>query len=249
MDVTSGRAGRHANLGAMSEYATVWERLRDYAATQTGPFTTQEVLSWFRRHVPSQANAQTVRTHLRGACWNVDDRHQFASKEPFLTRLDRGMFRRATDAEVAEWPHRKPLARAIGTSVQAPATSRQEPEDEWHTEANVQASVVRHLATTGWSILSVADTATRQRGIDVVATREGTTVGVEVKGYPSARYADPARALEAKITSPTNQSPHWYAQAVLAAMRLRTREPDYRSVIALPDFPRYRDLYTEPPAP
>lgn len=28
-------------------------------------------------------------------------------------------------------------------------------------------------------------------------------------------------------------------------MRLRSREPDWRSVIALPDFPRYRNLHTE----
>jgi len=28
-------------------------------------------------------------------------------------------------------------------------------------------------------------------------------------------------------------------------MRLRGKEPDWRSVIALPDFPRYRDLYAE----
>ena len=28
-------------------------------------------------------------------------------------------------------------------------------------------------------------------------------------------------------------------------MRLRSREPDWRSVVVLPDFPRYRDLYAE----
>ena len=28
-------------------------------------------------------------------------------------------------------------------------------------------------------------------------------------------------------------------------MRLRGKEPTWRSVIALPDFPRYRDLYGE----
>jgi len=37
----------------------------------------------------------------------------------------------------------------------------------------------------------------------------------------------------------------WFAQAVLAAMRLRGKEPGWRSVIALPDFSRYRALHAE----
>ncbi|WP_439330536.1 DUF7669 domain-containing protein [Knoellia aerolata] len=52
-----------------SETLTVWELLQQYSATQSGPFTSQEALSWFRRHAPSKANDRTVRTHLRGACW------------------------------------------------------------------------------------------------------------------------------------------------------------------------------------
>lgn len=115
---------------------------------------------------------------------------------------------------------------------------------EWHTEANVQAALVTALAGEGWRILSVANTATKEHG-DVIASRDGRTVGVEVKGFPSRSYADPARAGEAKRTSPSTQAGHWYSQAVLAAMRLRGKEPSWGSVIALPDFPRYRDLHAE----
>lgn len=116
---------------------------------------------------------------------------------------------------------------------------------EWHTEANVQAALVAALAGEGWRILSVANTATKEHGIDVIASRDGLTVGVEVKGFPSRNYADPARAGEAKRTSPSTQAGHWYSQALLAAMRLRGKEPGWGSVIALPDFPRYRDLHAE----
>lgn len=117
--------------------------------------------------------------------------------------------------------------------------------EEWHTEANVQASVVTALAARGYRVLSVANTATKEHGIDVVATRDGATVGVEVKGYPSRNYADPARASERKKTQPSTQAGHWFAAAVLAAMRLRGKEPGWNSVVALPDFNRYRDLFTE----
>ncbi len=133
--------------------------------------------------------------------------------------------------------------------VDAVRPSNHRPEDsldeEWHQEARVQAAVVTALAGEGWRILSVADTASRARGVDILAVRNGETIGVEVKGYPSRQYADPARSHERKPTAPSNQAGHWYAQAVLAAMRLRSRERDWRSVIALPDFSRYRDLHRE----
>ncbi len=130
-------------------------------------------------------------------------------------------------------------ARETSPAVPAPAAS------EWHTEANVQAALVTAIAADGWRILSVANTATKEQGVDVIAARDGRTIGVEVKGFPSRGYADPARAGEVKRTSPSTQAGHWYAQAVLAAMRLRSKEPDWSSVIALPDFPRYRDLHAE----
>ena len=96
---------------------------------------------------------------------------------------------------------------------------------EWHTEANVQAAVVTALAARGYRILSVANTATKEHGIDVIASHEGKTVAVEAKGFPSKNYADPSRAHEQKRTSPSTQAGHWYSQAVLAAMRLRGKEP------------------------
>jgi Holliday junction resolvase-like predicted endonuclease len=104
---------------------------------------------------------------------------------------------------------------------------------------------VTALATEGWRILAVANTATKEHGIDVVASRGGQTIGIEVKGFPSRQYADPSRAHETKRTSPSTQAAHWYSQAVLAAMRLRGKEPAWRSIIAPPDFPRYRGLHAE----
>jgi hypothetical protein len=146
-------------------------------------------------------------------------------------------------------PHpAQPTARGAQAQPAAPRPRRVTTDlvaGEWHTEANIQAALVTALAGEGWRILSVANTATKEHGIDVIASRAGQTVGVEVKGFPSRGYADPARAGEVKRTSPSTQAGHWYSQAVLAAMRLRGKEPHWRSVIALPDFPRYRDLHAE----
>jgi len=57
---------------------------------------------------------------------------------------------------------------------------------------------VTALVARGYRVLSVANTATKEHGIDVIASRDGATVGVEVKGYPTRNYADPARASERK---------------------------------------------------
>jgi Holliday junction resolvase-like predicted endonuclease len=249
------------------ESMTVWDRLRQYAATQSGPFTSQETLSWFRRHAPSQANDRTVRTHIRGACWNVGDRSQFSNKEPFLTRIDRGVFRVAAPDEIGNWragvaseatvdeggrPPSQIPERVEPTRLNSPDAppdaefaERAGPSHEWHTEANVQALLVSALVVDGWRILSVANTATKEHGIDVIATRDGQTVGIEVKGFPSRVYADPSRAGEKKRSAPSTQAGHWFSQAVLAAMRLRGKESAWQSVIALPDFPRYRALHSE----
>lgn len=224
---------------------TVWEWLRKCAANQSGSFTSQEVVSWFRRHAPDKANDRTVRTHVRGACWNVEDRSQFSPKEPVLTRMDRGLFRTATLEEIEQWrAGQPPVATEQFKGVKQPALEPCPPSqvgpdlvvvppkanpgrEEWHREVSIQASVVTDLVTKGWQIVSVANTATRQHGIDVIASRDDQTVGVEVKGYPSLGYADPARAGEVKPTKPSTQAGHWFSQAVLAAMRLRGKEPTW----------------------
>jgi len=126
-----------------------------------------------------------------------------------------------------------------------PARQARRTPDPGRPETDVQASVVAALAAAGWAISSVANTATKEHGIDVIAEREGQTIGVEVKGFPGLGYADPARADQRKRTRPSSQAVHWYSQAILAAMRLRTKHPEWRSVVALPDHPRYRTLHSE----
>jgi hypothetical protein len=114
---------------------------------------------------------------------------------------------------------------------------------DWHTEARVQAMVVDYLVRDGWQILSVADTARRERGIDIVAVREAETLAIEVKGFPGRDYADLRRRGEKKRANPSGQATGWYGRAVLTAMLTRSRRPQDRSIIALPDFPRYHDLF------
>jgi hypothetical protein len=115
----------------------------------------------------------------------------------------------------------------------------------WDWEGNVQAALCRWLSANGRYLVQVADTATRQRGTDVIADRAGQRLHLEVKGYPSKTYPDPLRAHEVKPTQPTLQAKHWYAWALLSAIRLREQYPDDHVAIGLPEAPRYRALVRE----
>lgn len=98
------------------------------------------------------------------------------------------------------------------------------------------------MIAEGWTIVSAANTATRQRGIDLVATKSTHRLAVEVKGYPGTVYARGEKAGQPKPTAPTLQAKHWLAEAILTAL-LAGGTNDYTEVaIAFPNMPRYRDL-------
>jgi hypothetical protein len=139
--------------------------------------------------------------------------------------------------------------RVIGDTPQPPATvvrsaAQSYDEQEWAWEGNVQSCVVTYLAANGWSILRVADTAQRERGVDIIAERDGQRLLIEVKGWPSSTYARGERAGQPKPTQPTLQATHWFAEAMTSLIR-RGADLGSRLAMGLPDMPRYRVLLGE----
>jgi hypothetical protein len=162
----------------------------------------------------------------KGGSWVLDDQQVAAALEHFRPLL-------------AGVP---PISRSLGAAA---AQARTPHTTAWDWEGNVQAAVARRLERDGWSILSTADTARRQRGDDIRAMKDGRELVVEVKGWPPSTYADPRRTGEVKRTNPTVQAHHWLATAILGSMRVLGTRPDTGVSIALPDHPRYRDLVGE----
>lgn len=113
---------------------------------------------------------------------------------------------------------------------------------QWPWEGSVQTVFIDLLRAHGWSIIAAADTATKAPGIDVLASKSERRLGAEVKGWPSAGYADPRRTAEVKRTQPSTQAGHWFSQALLKAIMLLDSHPGHESLVVLPDYPRYRDL-------
>ncbi|HZR02744.1 MAG TPA: hypothetical protein VFA81_06215 [Burkholderiales bacterium] len=116
---------------------------------------------------------------------------------------------------------------------------------DWFWEGNVVEAIVRFLVQAGWTIEAKADTHSRERGVDIQASRDGRTLLVEAKGYPAKTYRDPRRAGEVKPTNPTNQAQQWYSHALLKVMRLQTKYPHALVALGFPDFPRYRALFKD----
>ncbi|MDQ2706438.1 MAG: hypothetical protein M3Z25_01830 [Actinomycetota bacterium] len=135
------------------------------------------------------------------------------------------------------------------SNAEAPVPPRRpvpsEPAKPWPWEGAVQHALVEWLTSEGGEIVSQADTATKQRGTDVVAELDGRRVHIEVKGWPSTQYSDPRRAGEVKPTAPTVQANQWFAGALSSALKLRQGNPRDRVVVAFPDMPRYRTLHSE----
>ena len=100
----------------------------------------------------------------------------------------------------------------------------------WFWEGNVQARIVEHLKEAGISIISSADTSTREQGKDILAKEiDGVELWVSVKGFPE--------------NSPNVQARHWFAGALLDMALYRNQREDVRLALGFPyGFSTYENL-------
>ncbi len=192
------------------------------ARSEGAPFSPADVVTELAGRRSRYAE-QTIRTHVVS--------HLSSGQGSPLVRVDRGLY----------------VLRESGTGVATDATAVQgrkadEPARAWPWEGAVQAVFASVLRERGWEHISLADTATKAPGVDVLAHKGERRLGAEVKAWPSSGYADPRRAAEVKRTQPSTQAGHWFAQALLKALMLRDSHPDHESLVVLPDYPRYRHL-------
>jgi hypothetical protein len=100
----------------------------------------------------------------------------------------------------------------------------------WYWEGNVQATTASFLEQQGWTVVRTANTATRERGKDIEATRSGLTLWVTVKGLP--------------VRHPNAQARVWFADAMLDVIRYRQEDAAVSIAVALPEshiYERWRE--------
>jgi Holliday junction resolvase-like predicted endonuclease len=225
----------------------IHELLRDAARELREPFAAKDVLDWFAARYPDVAPS-AVRAHIQAMTGNVPNREQnhphLGARPPVLRRLERGRYARWTgstlgDASVATIDATPPTAAPARPAAAAAAAAA---EDEWFWEGHVQAKLLAHLIAQGWAVVRVADTRTREGGTDVIARRNGRLLHVEVKGWPSAVYRDPAKSHLKKPTLPATQARVWFNDAVVHGLRLRDANPGDDVALCFPDKHTYRAL-------
>ena len=210
-------------------------------STRRAEFQLSEVVSTALRIAP-QFEKATIMTYITSVmCTNAPIHH--ANHTDDLVRVGRGQYRRAVKGEA---PDMRP-ATAGSRPTQEPTSTSEfpmhtEPQSEWFWEGNIQAAVVSHLASEHWSILAVADTESRESGADVRAKREGQTLWVEVKGYPSSFYARGPKRGQRKPTTPATQARTWFSNALLTGVLLRSEYPDDLVWLVFADFQTYASL-------
>ncbi len=108
-----------------------------------------------------------------------------------------------------------------------------DPSDQpWFWEGNVQNTVVEYLKKSGHTIVNAVDTASREQGKDIEATKDGKTIWITVKGYPKGTPR----------TRPSTQAEHWFKGAVFDLLKWRGESREAVIAVAFPDYPRYRKL-------
>lgn len=124
-------------------------------------------------------------------------------------------------------------AQSISQPAQKPKQQPVTPKsDNWFWEGNVQSKVINFLVSQKYHIRSVADTASHQTGIDIMAEKNGKKLWVSVKGYPQGT----------ERTNASTQSRHWFKQAIFDIIEYRERDKEALLAVAFPDFPSYRNL-------
>lgn len=198
------------------------------------------------RSSTSAYKESTIRTHVVSAmCVNAPVHH--ANHTEDLVRVDRGIYRRVRPSDNLK------ALRSAGDNPthdsRFPARSNREPtpkrgdaNSEWHWEGNIQSVMVSYLAQSGWAIQSVANTSTKEHGVDIIASKDGRRILVEVKGYPSRYYVRGERMGEVKKTAPSIQARVWFADLIMSSMLNSGDEPEANIVLCLPDVRTFRNL-------
>lgn len=222
--------------GARQAILEAFDRLERRTGQKAHPLKTivAEVLS----HDQSFKEA-TIRTYVVSVMCSDSPVHH-ANHSNDLRRLDRGLYARVFEGAIPALP-RKEAQPPPGSTI-PPPEPHTDAASEWYWEGRVQAAIVSGLVRLGWEIRAVSDTASRAQGTDVVATKGGQRIHVEVKGYPAAVYARGPSVGERKPTHPATQARVWFAGALLKAAMLRGDYPDDMVVMGLPAFETYRNL-------
>ena len=212
------------------------------ALTQRGlvSFSPADLIAEARRQGSSYPES-TLRTFIGGPmCSNSPNHH--AAQYNDLLRVSHGQYRLIEGIDVEQRTPVPATNPPIHEAATATESNLAKAEGEWFWEGNVQATVVHHLASAGWTIRRVADTASGEHGVDIHAVRSGEALLIEVKGYPSTVYVRGSKVGQAKATHPALQARLYFSHALLSGLIMRAENANARIALAFPGVTTYSTL-------
>ena len=117
-------------------------------------------------------------------------------------------------------------------------------EKEWFEETNVARKIRDYLRKMGYQIIKFNEDK-RQRGLDIVAEKDGVEVIVEVKGYPSDKYVRGKKKGQKKPTNPNLQAKHWFSEALLQVLLAKSENTNAVICMGFPKFSIYEKLISQ----
>ena len=107
------------------------------------------------------------------------------------------------------------------------------------TENEVVERVTSYLRDNGYEVSQ--SLGTYEKGVDIVAEKDGFTLYVEAKGATSSKEGSSrfGKGFD------KNQVKTHVAMAILASMKILSSKPDAKAGIALPDNTDHRELIEE----
>lgn len=117
------------------------------------------------------------------------------------------------------------------------------PEDDWFHESNVQALVKNHLKHEFGTPTKEANCLKLKKGPDLLFSKNGIDLQIEIKGYPSDKYVRGEKFGEKKKTSPKTQAKHWFAQVLRDVIIAKGKNQKLEIAIGLPKYEVYETLW------
>lgn len=112
--------------------------------------------------------------------------------------------------------------------------------DDWFHESNISRTLVNYLNEQGYEITKDNTKNIAEKGIDIIAEKDGRRELIEVKGYPSIYYKDAKKRSEGKVkkTKPGLQCTHWFDDCLSTTIK-NYRSKDEIIAMAFPACARY----------
>lgn len=183
----------------------------------------QRIISFLQNHPEGIDDDELARILDLSARQQANTRCRELQKEGFVVR-------RQTNGKIHNFWAGKLVQSVSSTAYESENTLPK--FDHWFWEGNIQSKIVNYLMTQNYRICSVADTATHQQGIDIIAEQNGKNLWVSVKGYPKGTDK----------TNPSSQAVHWFKHAIFDIIQYREKDKNVLLAVALPDYPRYHTL-------